>query len=207
VFAADGGGFRDCTSVNGIVASNTSGGYEMDNFVITLDMNDQTTSGWTGAELLAININTNIGGGSTNPGIVADGAIIRNPTISITKRTSDGAIGAGISIQTGCPDVQVIGTHTAKPGLGVITMSDYESGDIGHGAFGVVSDGSETTVSGIRVIGTAQNAQEFSNISLRSTDSVVQNCVADAPSQWNGSAHVSRLGVNGNITNAEYEAL
>lgn len=207
LFGASGGGFRRCTATQGCMASNASGNnYTFEDVVISMDWNFIPPTGALAGDTNAININLNIGSGTyTPPEALAVGGTIVNPTITVVKRSSDGYMPAAISVN-GQDNVRIYGTHPAKPGEGVITMSDYESGDVSQGAFAIASDEPGTIVSGIRVIGTAANPNEFSNISLRNTGTI-ENCVGEALSQFVGGVWLSRQGENGNITNAQYEAL
>lgn len=211
IFQADGGGFRRCTSTQGYVASNSSGGgFLIEDMVIDIDWNYRTTAlDWSPAYLPAININTNIGSGAQSPEIIAEGGTIRNPTITIVK-DSTGQISSGaININGDAINITVEGTHPIKPGAeGVITMSDYVSGDAGRGAIGITVGTAGCVVRGMRVVGDAiPTALNFSNIASYQSDTVIENNVADQVSRWDGSAHTSILSTAGNITNAEYEAL
>lgn len=221
IFQATRGGFKRIKSKNGYVSSNTSGGgFLMEDMDIDVDFRAKPAeNNWVVPGNPVVNINNNIvsTGGALDPNLVGSGGTIRNPRIKVTKN-QEGVCGAAVSIQTSNAYVVVEGTHPDKPGKGVITMSDYNPADPGipvgpgslgyapRGAIGVISDGAFTIVRGIRVIGMAQG-NEFANINMRDTTSVIQNCVADQITQWNGSAHVSKMGQNGNITNAAYEAL
>jgi hypothetical protein len=211
LFGALGGGMRNCTSVNGLVASNSSGGgYTFENMDVTVDCNDWPTNGWLAQDGNAFNINLNIGpGGYVSAEQIAEGGSIVNPAINMTKRTSDGFMPFAITINT-ASNISITGTHTAKPGVGEITMSNYDvadTSDTAKGAVGIVAEGASATVTGIRVIGTAAGGGTFSNISLRNATSTVSDCVGDEIQQFVSGSYVDRLGTNGNITNAAYEAL
>jgi hypothetical protein len=212
LFQADGGGIRSCTLVNGYVASNTSGGgYLMDELDIDLDYNASPSEDWWAlGRQPAIEINTNIGGGALNPSLVNTGGEIRNPTMAVTKRSSNGFMRGGIGIQSSCPLMRVTGTHPAKPGAGQITMSDYEEGDVStnwtHWT-GVGSDATDTVISGIRVIGDAIPTDGFTSAgNIKAPDaSTIQNCVADVIVKFTSVTNL--VGTNGNINNTTYNAL
>lgn len=199
-FGCNGGTMRRCTAINGVVASNASGGYLFDELTVTIDWNERTTiNDWIPTTLPAININTN-----TPNGVAILGGTIRNPTITVVKDEL-GRIPTGININGEAINVTVEGTHTAKPGTGVITMSDYEIGDAGYGAVGVQLDTAGCTIRGIRVIGAASDGSPYYNISayFGGDDCVVEDCVAETIVVGG----VDQVGSNGNITNAEYDAL
>jgi hypothetical protein len=129
----------------------------------------------------------------------------------MTKRTSDGFMPAAITVND-ASNISILGTHTAKPGLGVITMSDYDAGDthpsVARGAMGVsiAASAATATIQGIRVIGTAQGSN-FSNIFSYRADTVIEDNVGDTILQNDGVSNVDLDGVDGNIDNAAYEAL
>ena len=214
IFQANGGGFRRCKSHNGYVASNTSGGgWVMEDLEIFIDGKAKPTENdWVIEGQAVIDINTNIGLGAYYPGLVGSGGIIRNPFITVLKAES-GVQRTPISIQTGCPDVLIEGQFpsTTAGTKGLLVMEDYDPDEsaldaAARGATGVITDAPGTVARGIRVIGAAQG-EGFANINMRSTTSSIEDCVADDITQFNGTVHVSKMGQNGNITNAEYEAL
>ena len=214
IFQANGGGFRRVKSVNGYCASNTSGGgWVMEDMDIYIDGTAKPQENdWVIEGQAVIDINTNIGLGAYYPGLVGTGGVIRNPHI-VVKKAASGVMRSPISIQENCPDVLVEGQYPSKTAgnKGLLVMEDYDPAEAAvtaaaRGATGVISDANGTVVRGIRVIGTAQG-EGFANINMRRTTSQIENCVADDITAWNGLAHVSKMGVNGNITNTAYEAL
>ena len=211
IFQCTGGGFRNIRSVQGYVASNTSGGgFVMDNMDISVDFRyTPTANAWIVENNPVVNINSNIvsSGGAEDPSLAGSGGTIRNPKIKIHSSPTY-IQGAAIAIQADCSHVVVEGTHPSKPGSGYIEMSGYTGlgGYDERGAVGIISDADFTTVRGMRVVGLAQG-DNFANINLRKTNGSIQNCVADDITQWNGTTTASKMGVNGNITNAQYEAL
>ena len=214
IFQANGGGFRRVKSVNGYCASNTSGGgWVMEDMDIYIDGTAKPQENdWVIEGQPVIDINTNIGLGAYYPGLVASGGTIRNPHI-VVKKAASGVQRTPIAIQENCPDILIEGQYpsTAAGNKGLLVMEDYDPAEAAvtaaaRGATGVISDANGTVVRGIRVIGTAQG-EGFANINMRRTTSHIENCVADDITAWNGSAHVSVMGQNGNITNTAYDAL
>ena len=208
IFQADGGGFRDCVSVNGYLASNYSGGdFLIENFTQDIDLDEMPTNDWMSANGYTVNINVNIGEGANNPGIIETGGRIVNPNITIRQR-ADGTLKSAIAVAATCPAIRIIGTHPDKPGLGQIEFIRIDSNDTGE-ISGIGSD-AVTTITGMRVKGLTGGVDKYSNIkSVDDGTARVTNCVADTiytrPS--GGGSYVNRMGQSGNITNTAYDAL
>lgn len=212
IFQCTDSGFRRIKSKQGYVASNTSGGFLFENIDIDVDFRYKPTANdWVVEGNPVVNINNNIvdSGGALDPGLVGTGGTIRNPRIKVHNNDISKVQPGAIVIQSACPYILVEGTHPEKPGHGYIEMSDFTGLGVPdqygnnneHGAIGVMSTGHFTTVRGLRVVGLAQGG-DYANITLIG-DAVVENCVANTVLKGG----VSQVGTNGNITNAQYEAL
>lgn len=212
VFQANGGGFRDCLSVNGYFASNYSGGnYLIENFTQIVDANLTPANDWMSVNNFVFNLNVNIGEGANHPEIAAYGGRVVNPTITITQNAATGYIPSGIAVNTDVVAIRITGTHKAKPGQGVITFN-RAAGKESFTASGISSN-EPVTVTGIRVKGNSTQSNHTTQyadiVSHRNDGSVVQNNVTDTIYSVDTGTNTwfDDQNTNGNITNAAYDAL
>lgn len=209
IFQADGGGMKNCSAINGYFSSNYSGGdYLWENVSAIIDLNYGPTRDWTQQNGAVFNLNQNIGGGAETPAVLLEGGRIVDPYIEITQRVSDGLVRSGIAINGGVTNCRVYGTHPEKPGRGVIIFHKTVP-PLSTEYYGVRAD-SPAVIDGIRVIN--GNGGQDSRADIQNKDygiAVTRNCVAESVylNASNGSSWSNAMGTNGNITNAEYEAL
>lgn len=211
VFQADGGGFKDCISRNGYIASNFSGGnYLMENWNIVWDYRGDpfTENRWNDSIAVGLNINVNIGGGAQAPELLLSGGRIVNPDITIIQGET-GLIRSAMVINTDCVGMRITGTHPAKNGKGHIKFIRYPGQTIGEVA--ALRTDALAVVSGIRVSGLNNGTDQYADLhGFENTGSpLFTNNVADTiyTHPVGNSVWVNKIGTDGNISNATYEAL
>lgn len=215
IFQADGGGFKRCYAVNGYFSSNFSGGdYLWEDCTALIDLNvTPAIRPWMDSNAAVFNINVNIGGGAQTPEVILEGGRIVNPRIQIKQRTSDAALRTGIAINTGAVNMRISGTHPDKPGQGYINYIRSGAPSV-YGEWAGISSNELTVIDGIRVEGLDNIVSNYgtiiSHVGNRASDTpLVTNCVAEEIGIYDRatSSFSEGVGVAGNITNAEYEAL
>lgn len=215
VFQCDGGGFRNCHSINGYFSSNFGGGdYLWENCTAIIDLNDMpTVRDWMKDNAAVFNINVNIGAGAQTPDVILEGGHIKNPRIEITQRASDGLLRSGIAINTGAVGMRVTGTHPAKPGLGYINWIRSGATPV-YGEWTAVGSNEKSVITGIRIEGLDDTVSHYggiyNHVQNAATDApLVTNCVAENIQIYDRttSSFSQGVGANGNINNATYEAL
>ena len=203
MFACNGASIHDVTGTNALFSTNSSTSWTIQDITDTITANSFFSANSGSIDEAIINVNDNaFGSGSTG-------------TIAFTKNgtgiTQSGYIDASNNslkfIQISTPQTNVTitggfpgggGCSTTLPGL--FSAPNYDAGSAEFGSMLVMSDGASTSVSGIRIkgtaIGTPGHSGHFGNISLLGATSSATNNVADViqtgPTQ------------SGNQTNAAY---
>ena len=127
-----------------------------------------------------VNVSSNIS--PPNP-TISQGGTIYNMHISMPLPiNANKDILPGIIVNADNPNVIVLSDYTsvntgAAPGL--IVMGNYQPPSAAFGAAAVISTGVNTTVLGIRVIGTADSPSGYTNIFCNASGNSIVNCVAD----------------------------
>ena len=165
---------------NATFSLNSSGLWYLDSPVCIVGPNTQYNDLSFSYRNPIVNVNSNIS--PPNP-TISQGGTIYNMHISMPLPiNANKDILPGIIVNADNPNVSVLSDYTsvntgAAPGL--IVMGNYQPPSAAFGAAAVISTGVNTTVRGIRVIGTADSPFGYTNIFCNASGNSIVNCVAD----------------------------
>lgn len=183
--------FIRCGGTNVLASTNSSGGYVFEDFhsTLTIGCYDNIGAGFYGEPV--INVNANAFPGSDS---MARGGTIANPRIiqqGYVELTNNESMVAAIQIQPSCPNVTVSGQYpngsspfSASLG-GYFEAPNYAVVDANKtfatlGSRAALSDAVNTTITGIRNVGSAKAAHGGIELTSGATGSHVSNDVTDA---------------------------
>jgi hypothetical protein len=204
LFACNGATMTNLTGTNMLVSVNSSTSTTLSNIDTTIqtDAYYNSLSGWLDEPVITINQNAF---GSGNTGTLSNFRIVQSGYTQVSSKRSLKAI-QFIGAQT---DWTVSGSYPGGGGCtsalgGYIEAPNYDAtSGSSYGAMGVYSDAARTTVTGVRIVGTAIGSpglsSHYGNISLDGANSTATNNVADVLDMGGASPTTS-----GNQTNATF---
>jgi hypothetical protein len=188
-FNGDSVQFIRCGGQNVLASTNSSGGYLFEGFYSTITTGSYDNIGAGFFHEPVINVNANA---FSTDGLLSKGGTINNARIiqvGFTEPVNRETLPA-IQIQPPCPNVTVsgeypngsspfsseLGGYFQSPDYAVVNLRAYASA----GAVAVRSDAANTTVTGIRSVGSAKRGHGGIELGSTATGSHIIDCVTDA---------------------------